>query len=259
MVGRSMRTKRETATKVVAALALAVALLTPAGPAGAAEWVAEVEAGTAWATRNDVRIPGAGGTKLSLVRDLDAGAAPVFRARVGALLAERHRLSLAWAPVRLDARGALPRDVRFAGEDFAAGSSVLAGYRFDSYRLTYRYALVRSSPLDLELGATAFVRDAAISLQGARYAEKANVGFVPLLSFRLEWRLAPAVSLLVDGDALAARQGRAEDVLVAVGAQLRPGVRLHAGYRIIEGGADNAEVYNFALVNQVVVGLTVSL
>jgi hypothetical protein len=253
-----MRTKLESARRVTAALGLAAALVAPARPA-AAEWLAEAETGIAWASRNDVRIPGAGGTDLSLVHDLDPSAAPVFRARVGAVLAERHHLFLTWAPVRLDARGALPRDVRFAGEDFAAGSSAFARYRFDSYRLTYRYALVRSSPLDLELGATAFVRDAAISLQGARYAEKANVGFVPLLSFRLEWRFATPVSLLLDGDALAARQGRAEDVLVALRAQVRPGVHLHAGYRIIEGGADNAEVYNFALVNQLVVGLTLSL
>ncbi len=253
-----MRTKLVVAGNVTAALGLAVLLSAPR-QAGAGEWVAELETGIAWATRNDVRIPGAGGTGLSLVRDLDARAAPVFRARMGAVLASRHRLSLAWAPVRLEARGTLPGDVRFAGEDFAAGSSVLARYKFDSYRFTYRYALVRSSPLDLELGATAFVRDAAISLQGARYAEKANVGLVPLLSIRLEWRLSPPVSLLLDGDALAARQGRAEDVLVALRAQVRPGVHLHAGYRIIEGGADNAEVYNFALVNQVVVGLTVSL
>lgn len=253
-----MRTTRVVVGNVAAALGLAV-LLTGPREAGAAEWFAELETGIAWATRNDVRIPGAGGTELSLVHDLDAGAAPVFRARVGAALASRHRLFLTWAPVRIEARGVLPRGVRFAGEDFAAGSSVLARYRFDSYRLTYRYALVRSSPLDVELGATAFVRDAAISLQGARYAEKANVGFVPLLSFRLEWRFATPVSLLLDGDALAARQGRAEDVLVALRAQVRPGVHLHAGYRIIEGGADNAEVYNFALINQVVVGLTVSL
>lgn len=253
-----MKTKLESARRVTAALGLAAALIAPARPA-AAEWFAEAESGVAWASRNDVRIPGTGGTDLSLVHDLDPAAAPVFRARVGAVLAERHHLILTWAPVRLDARGALPRDVRFAGEDFAAGSSASAQYKFDSYRLTYRYALVRSSPLDLELGATAFVRDAAISLQGARYAEKANVGFVPLLSFRLEWRFAPPVSLLLDGDALAARQGRAEDVLVALRAQVRAGVHLHAGYRIIEGGADNAEVYNFALINQLVVGLTVSL
>jgi hypothetical protein len=253
-----MRAKRVVSTKVVAAVGLAV-LLTSPRQAGAAEWVAELESGIAWATRNDVRIPGAGGTRLSLVDELESGAAPVFRVRLGAALTSRHRLFLTWAPVRLEARGTLPRDVRFAGEDFAAGSSVLAGYRFDSYRLTYRYALVRSSPVDLELGATAFVRDAAVSLQGARHAEKANVGLVPLLSFRLEWRLSPAWSLLVDGDALAARQGRAEDVLVALRAQVRPGVAVHAGYRIIEGGADNAEVYNFALVNQVVAGLTVSM
>jgi hypothetical protein len=33
---------------------------------------------------------------------------------------------------------------------------------------------------------------------------------------------------------------------------------VRAGYRFIEGGADTNEVYNFALVNQVVAGLAVA-
>jgi hypothetical protein len=239
--------------------ALAAVLLWPVAAAGDVAWFADVETGLALAGRNDVRIPGAGGTGFSLVRDLDPAPAPYFRARLGVTLAERHVVFATWAPVRLASRGTLPFDVQFAGVEFPAGSSVTAGYRFDSYRLTYRYRLVRSDALDFELGATAFVRDAGISLQGARQAEKLNVGFVPLLSFRLEWRFAPPVSLVVDGDALAAPQGRAEDVSVAVQVKLRDGVAVRAGYRIIEGGADNAEVYNFALIHHLGVGLLVSL
>jgi hypothetical protein len=82
---------------------------------------------------------------------------------------------------------------------------------------------------------------------------------VPLLSFRFAWRFAPPFALVVDGDALAAPQGRAEDVLAAVEVALRDGVAVRAGYRIIEGGADNAEVYTFALIHLVGVGLTVRL
>lgn len=238
---------------------LPLALLAAAPAAARAVTLgAEVEAGVAWQGYNDVRIPGDTGTRFSLVRDLDPSAAPVFRAAVGAALGERHALRLTWAPVRLSARGTLASDVRFAGETFAAGTQVQAGYRFDSYRLTYRYGLVRGERLAFDLGGTAFVRDAGITAQGARYAEKLNVGFVPLLSFRLAWAFAPPVSLLVDGDALAGGPGRAEDVLVALEVAVRPGVAVRVGYRIIEGGADTAEVYNFALVNQVVAGVAVS-
>lgn len=238
---------------------LSVALLVAApATARAVTLGAELEAGVAWQGSNDVRIPGDTGTRFSLVRDLDPAHGPVFRVGLWAALAERHTVRLTWAPVRLTSRGTLPAEVRFAGETFAAGSQVAAGYRFDSYRLTYRYGLVRAERLDLDVGATAFVRDAGITLQGARYAEKLNVGFVPLLSLRVAWTLAPPVSLLVDGDAIAGGPGRAEDVLVALDVAIRPGVSVRAGYRLIEGGADNDEVYNFALVNQAVTGLTVA-
>jgi hypothetical protein len=239
-----------------ASLGLAVLLAAPA-TAGAITVGAEVEAGLAWQGYNDVRIPGDTGTKLSLVNDLTPSTGPVFRVSVGAAVAERHSLRLTWAPVRLSSRGTLGEDVQFAGETFPAASPVQGVYRFDSYRLTYRYGMIRSERLELDLGATAFVRDAGISLQGARRAEKTDVGFVPLLSFRLAWAFASPVSLLVDGDAIAGGPGRAEDVLVALDAKVRPGVSVRAGYRFIEGGADTNEVYTFALVNQVVAGLAV--
>lgn len=246
------------ATLRLAALACLAALAAPR-PAGAADVLADVETGLVWASRNDVAIPGTSGTRVSLVDDLATEAAPYARTRVGATFGGRHSLFATWAPVRVEASGVLGRDVRFEGVTFPAGSTVQARYVFDSYRATYRYGLVRSARLDLDVGGTAFVRDAAISLQGASFAEKTNVGFVPLLSFRVAWRFAPPFSLVVDGDALAARQGRAEDVLVALEAELRPGVAVRAGYRIIEGGADNATVYNFALLNHLGLGLSVRL
>ena len=75
----------------------------------------------------------------------------------------------------------------------------------------------------------------------------------------MAWRLTPAFALVLDGDALAAPQGRAEDVTAALEATLREGVRARVGYRIVEGGADNDEVYTFSLVHHVGAGLTVSL
>jgi hypothetical protein len=238
---------------------VALLLVAPATTSADVKVFADVEGAAAWAGGNDVRIPGDGGTDLSLVNDLSSGVAPTFRARMGVVLTERHIVFGTYAPVRLGSRGTLPRETIFAGETFAAGSAVEARFKFDSYRLTYRYGLVRSERIDFDLGATAFLRDAAISLQGAQFAEKANVGFVPLLSFRFAWRFAPPFALVVDGDALAAPQGRAEDVLAAVEVALRDGVAVRAGYRIIEGGADNAEVYTFALIHLVGVGLTVRL
>jgi hypothetical protein len=58
---------------------------------------------------------------------------------------------------------------------------------------------------------------------------------------------------------LAAPQGRAEDVLAAVVLRLSDSYAMRAGYRILEGGADNDEVYNFSLFNYAVLGVTANL
>ena len=59
-------------------------------------------------------------------------------------------------------------------------------------------------------------------------------------------------------DALATPQGRAEDVLVAVQYQLQKNIDLKLGYRMLEGGADVDEVYNFALLHYLVLGVAIS-
>jgi len=140
---------------------------------------------------------------------------------------------------------------------FEADENLNARYRFDSYRLTYSYALVRSERLHFDIGFTAKIRDAAIRVESEqRSSEKTNTGFVPLINFALDWSFDPQFGLLVEGDALAAPQGRAEDVLLAPYADVTDRLRFRIGYRILEGGADNDEVYTFALLHYLSTGLT---
>ncbi|HYQ80906.1 MAG TPA: hypothetical protein VEP68_05360 [Anaeromyxobacteraceae bacterium] len=238
-------------------LALTAAALLPA-PA-LAGWFADFETGIAWQGYNDVRIPGDSGTLFSLTDDLDPSSAPFYRVRLGWEITDRHTVFVLFAPLRLDASGVAPVDIQFHGGTYPAGSQVYGTYRFDSYRLTYRYGLVRGQGIQVDLGLTAKIRDAAISLYGADFRVRSDTGFVPLLSFRVAWNFAGDFGLLLDGDALAGGPGRAEDVLLAVTWRLRDDLTLRAGYRFVEGGADTASVYNFALVNYAVVGLTVGL
>jgi len=219
----------------------------------------DFEAGLAVPGGNDVAIPG-DATRFSLTGDLASSPAPVARLRIG-VVHGRHTLFALGAPLRLSARGTLPRDVVFMGTTFSAGTTVRADYRFDSWRVTWRYGLLRSSPWELDLGATVKVRDAAISLAGPGGAEeKTNLGVVPLLSFRVAWWSSPSFGLLLDGDALVGPGGgRAEDVLVAAQWRVREGTLARIGYRILEGGADAETVYNFALVHFLTAGLQVDL
>ena len=241
-------------TRVLGLLVAACALVV-ARPAAAGGVEADFEAGVVSASRNDVRIPGAGGSDLSLVDDLSAPPTPVFRLRVGYRFAERHLVSALYAPLRINATGVLDDEAIFAGQTFPAGSSLLGVYRFDSYRLTYRYSFVRNPTIELAGGLTAKIRDAEISLYGPETASKTNTGFVPLLNVHVEWRPgAGSFGMVLDADALAAPQGRAEDILLAATWAASEQMVLRIGYRMVEGGADNDEVYNFAWLHYAVAG-----
>jgi hypothetical protein len=241
-----------------AALVTAALVSFAARPA-AAEVEAEFEASVVAATRNDARIPGDSGTKLSLVDDLSTPAAPAFRVRFGYRIADRHLISALYAPLQVNARGTLDRDVEFMGATYPAGEPLLAVYRFNSYRLTYRYSFFWRDGLDVAVGFTAKIRDAETSLYGAQARRKTNVGFVPLINAHLAWQPnAGAFGVVLDADALAAPQGRAADVLLAATWAFHSDLELRAGYRTIEGGADNDEVYSFAWFHYAVLGLKIT-
>jgi len=143
---------------------------------------------------------------------------------------------------------------------FAAGSRVESTFRFNSYRAGYRYLLCDSQRFRLGAGGCVKVRDAAIELRdAASSSEKTDLGFVPLLSLSAAWVVRPGIRLLAELDGLAAPQGRAEDLLLAVEAQINDMVSAYAGYRLLEGGADNDEVYTFSLFQYAVAGVSVRL
>ncbi len=220
-----------------------------------AQFEIDVESGGVFSGYNDVRIPGDGGTLFSLSEELEIDPSVFYRIRVFYDFNPRHHLGVLIAPLSLNSTGQLDRDLIFEGETFPANAPLDATYRFNSYRLIYRYDFLRKDKLTMGIGFTAKIRDAEISVRGNGVeSKKTNVGFVPIIHFRLLWNFHEKVALLLDGDALAAPQGRAEDVLAALNFQLSDRIGLKMGYRLLEGGADNDEVYNFALVHYASVG-----
>ena len=216
----------------------------------------DLESGATFAGYNDVRIPGKGGTDISFTDDLSTDPGAFLRLRCTYRMHDRHNLSLLLAPLRLKAQGTLGSPLLFEGTEFPTGTALTGRYRFDSYRLTYRWDFHRRENLRLGFGFTAKIRDASIEVAGGgRNSIKKNTGFVPILNFALCWKARPPLSVILEGDALAAPQGRAEDVLAGVTYDLHPRLALKAGYRLLEGGADNDEVYNFTLVNYAAFGL----
>jgi hypothetical protein len=220
----------------------------------------DIETGAVTTGYNNVRIPGDQGTLFSLKDDLISKTEFFFRLRASYTIKSRHTLSLLYAPLETVSKGNLPFEVFFEGVTFPANTDLSGTYKFNSYRLTYRYEIVLKPKFEFGLGFTAKIRDAKIALASSGLeSEKKNVGFVPIINFRLLWKPYEKFGILLEGDALAAPQGRAEDVLIAATYRVSNRLGLKAGYRILEGGADNDEVYNFALFNYASAGITIYL
>jgi len=231
-------------------------ILLLAAPTARAEWLFDLETGAVFSGLSDVRIPGDDGTKFSLVDDLETDPAPFFRLRLGGTIARRHNLVALYAPLSLIAEGRVDRDLAFNGKTFPASTDLRAFYRFDSYRLTYRYDFYLAENLELGAGVTGKIRDAAIGLDGAEFTENTNTGFVPLINLRLWWSFLENWGFLLEGDGLVGPQGRAEDFQAAIEARLSDRLSARLGYRILEGGADNDKVYTFALFHYALVGFS---
>ena len=222
-----------------------------------AQALLDLETGFVFTGYNNVRIPGDQGTRFSLKNDLIPKADLFYRVRLNYTIKSRHTLSLLYAPLETKSEGSVANDVLFEGVVFPANTELIGTYKFNSYRLTYRYDIVQKPKFEFGLGLTAKIRDAKIKLASSgAVSEKSNVGFVPIINFRLLWNITGKFGILLDGDALAAPQGRAEDVLIAVTYKLSENFKVRAGYRILEGGANNDEVYNFALFHYASFGLS---
>jgi len=233
------------------------ALVLLAAPVAAQDrWRIDVENGAAVSGYNDVRIPGDSGTRFSMTDDLASDTEYFWRVRADFRFAPRHVLSGLVAPLTIRSSGTFGAPVDFAGATFAPGVPTDGTWTFNSYRVTYRYEPFRGSNWMFGFGATVKVRDAVIRLEsGGTSAEKTDLGVVPLVNFKFERRLGRTTSLLVEGDALAAPQGRAEDVFAGLVIDAGRQWSIKAGYRLLEGGADNDEVYTFAAVHYIAAGV----
>jgi hypothetical protein len=216
----------------------------------------EVETGAAWQDRNDVQIPNdASGTRFSLRDTVGDGPFAILRLDAAWSLNQRQDIRVLFAPLSYEEDGTLPGNVNFQGRAFAAGP-VQATWKFNSWRATWRYRVLDDSAWLVKLGITANVRDAEITLrQGNITATDTDVGLVPLFHAYVEYRLTERWKAILDADALAAPQGRAFDVGLKAGYDFDRSLGITAGYRILDGGADNDEVYAFARFNQAVVSL----
>jgi hypothetical protein len=247
--------------KLLLKTAIGLTMLSVAAPAiGSDEtterrFVVELEAGPVWQSRNDVQIPNTeDGTRFSLVDVVGKGPRPAARLYLTWNINPRHSLRALAAPLSITETGELSSMTGFEGAVFNPGVPTEATYKFNSWRLTYRYRFYSGSRWAWWIGFTAKIRDAKIELsQEGESAQKTDIGFVPLLYIRGWYRFAERWRLVLDVDALAGGPGRAEDASLKLYADIGRRWSVSVGYRTVEGGADVEEVYNFAWLHYAVV------
>jgi len=223
---------------------------------GSAEIKTSFQGAAVYSSYNDIKLPGDTGTKLSYTEDLDSD--PVFSPRVEAGYEFGFPLYIGFMAslLRLEAEGTLDKTVYYDGLVFNEGTEVKAKYRFDSYRMTARYYFLNTESLKAGAGITGKIRDAEITLESStQKGELSNTGFVPLINLYLEWFASDRVSLLFYGDGAWSPYGRAEDFFAGAVYRFNDTAAVMAGYRLLEGGADNDEVYTFSMFHYAVIGI----
>lgn len=209
----------------------------------------EVEGGLVWFSKNDVQIPNDdSGTRFDMLTLLGKGSNPYGRVQAGWQINDNNLLRFTAAPLQVDGTGTFSEPVNFEGQVYAADQPVKGTYRFSTYRLTYRYDFDGLN-WRAGLGAALLVRDAKIQLeQGTTTASNTDLGFVPLLHGNVRLDIGAFSQLELDALGAAAPQGRAFDVAVRANRWLSDQWQASLGYRVLEGGADISELYNFALL-----------
>ena len=216
-------------------------------------WMLDLETGLTSTRYNYARVPKATGTQINVAGLIGRGWQGYGRVALGYTDDHDGTWKLLYAPFRQSGEGTLPGATQFGGQSFAAGA-VSAGYKFDSYRLTYR----KPWRGGWSVGGTLKVRDAEIRLaQGGTVHAERNTGFVPLLHIYGQGPLGAGWNYEVEMDGLAGGPGRAIDLSLRAKRPLGNMTEGFVGFRVLEGGADVPRVRNFAWVSYVSAGVTI--
>ncbi|MEM6966587.1 MAG: hypothetical protein AAF573_17615 [Bacteroidota bacterium] len=221
-----------------------------------------VESGFVFSQYNNVQAPNGSteqGTRFSLKDDFKEIDRPIYlRVEAKYLIKNKHTIELTAAPLTVSSRNFQPAVLRFE-EEVYMGNNINGRYQFNTYRASYRYRIIDNDKFTTDLGATFLVRDAEIRIfQDQLISRNTDLGFVPLVSFDVRYLAIPKFQIVLKGDALVGQQGRAEDIFLGANYDLSSKLAWKLGYRVIEGGADVEQVYNFAFFHFAATGLTFS-
>lgn len=217
-----------------------------------------IEAGAAFQTRNDIKVPSKSGTMVA-ADQIDNGPFAHYRIEGHYRFKKNHAYRAVYAPFEIEVTGRLKNFVNFNDQNFSPDEDININYKFNSYRLSYLYGIWGFDKDQLNFGLTLKVRDADIRYsQTGRTTNYDNVGVVPLFYFEYQKDFATNWIVNFNMDAAAASQGRAFDAALKLRYQLSNLGKIGFGLRTLEGGADNDKVKTFSWFHYGVVDWVVS-
>ena len=210
-----------------------------------AQTFVNLESGAFFNNTNDIRY-GSNGTLFSLKNDFQTPVSPFLRLRIGFLTDEKNHFSILYAPLKIVETATLANDILFDGNNFKANMPIEAVYMFNSYRFTYNRRIISKDNFNFGLGLSAKIRDAGVSLKNSElFKENFNVGFAPLINLIANWDISQKMGVNFFGEGIAASKGRAIDISLSGRYSFTKNLQGNIGYRLLEGGANGTNRYNF--------------
>ena len=204
-----------------------------------------LESGALFTTINDIRN-GYNGTLFSLKNDFQIPVSPFFRLRAGYLSNGKNHFSFLYAPLKIIGTETIEKDILFDGKTFKANMPIEVVYKFNSYRFTYNRRIISKDNFKFGLGLSAKIRDAGVTLQNSdQLSGNFSVGFVPLINLIANWNISQKMGVDFFGEGLAASKGRAIDLSLSGRYSFTKSLQGNFGYRMLEGGANGTNRYNF--------------
>jgi hypothetical protein len=217
-----------------------------------------LESGALFTGVNDIRN-GNNGTLFSLKNDFKTPVSPFLRVRVGYLSNGKNHFSFLFAPLKIVETETVENDILFEGQTFKANLPVEVVYKFNSYRFTYNRRIIDKTHFKFGLGLSLKIRDAGVSLKNATLLrENFNIGFAPLINLLANWDISQKMGIDFFGEGLAASKGRAIDISLSGRYSFTKNLQGNIGYRLLEGGANGTNGYNFIQLHFIFASLNYS-
>ena len=223
-----------------------------------AQTFVNLESGALFTDVNNIRN-GNQGTLFSLNNDFQTPVSPFLRLRVGYLINGKNHFTVLYAPLKIIVTSTIEKDILFDGEYFKANIPIEAVYKFNSYRLTYNRRIISKDNFKFGLGLSAKIRDAGVSLKNRDLLiENFSVGFAPLINLLVNWDISKKMGVDFFGEGIIASKGRAIDLSLSGRYSLTKNLQGNIGYRLLEGGADGTNRYNFIRLHFIFASLNYS-